>query len=81
MQVIAQTVKFDDETSLQDTLAANGIGPQGMHSLLVGLLDAHVKVEVVVDGMPVRVLHRKSTVEKLVGHSLPGPDLLAIPFG
>lgn len=80
MQSLLQTVHIADEGHLQDVLAANGIGAQGIHDDLQRMIDAGTGVTVIVPGMPPRAIIRKSVIERLTGQSITGPDLVALPF-
>ncbi|WP_334026249.1 hypothetical protein [Burkholderia gladioli] len=80
MHALTQTVHFDDEGTLQDVLIAAHAGAQSTNDNLKRLIDAGTAVTVLVPGMPARALLRKSAIEKLTGQSLPGSDLIALPF-
>jgi hypothetical protein len=76
-----QTISFDDEGHLQDVLAPKSVGAQSTADDLKRELAKGLPVVVEVPGELPRVLVSKQSIEKLVGHPLPGGDLLVIPFG
>jgi hypothetical protein len=80
MKQISQTVQFEDEGSLQDALAGRGISAQSICDQLADIIDSGVAVTIIVPGVPPRALVRKNVVERLAGVSIPGPDLLVLPF-
>lgn len=81
MKVLEQTVHFDDEGHFQDVLAGNGVGSQSTQDSLRRLIDDGAVVTVRVPDMPPRALVLKSTLERVTGLTIDGPDLLAIPLG
>jgi hypothetical protein len=74
------TFEIDDEGDLQDALSGIGVVGQATQAAFVKVLRHGDAVIVRVPDQPPRAVVMKEAIEKLLGQTLPGGPVMAVPF-